>query len=411
MASRAYLAALEVVSYRWLLLSSFSQAAAMTAESLATGWLVLELTDSPLWLGVIVGVRGLSQVLFSVLGGAFVDRVDLRVLLVRNQVLCASIWAVVLVLVQTEHIAVWHLVVVQVAAGGLNAVNAPAQNALTYASVGPRRLLNAKAFGYMGGSVFRILAALVGGYGIAAFGLGAAYALVVVAYVIGSVVLLPAEIAATARAVETPLASLIGGLRYAARTPLVRAVLSLSLVAELFGFSYQYMLPVVARDVLEVGTVGLGYLSAAAGAGQLLAMIVLAAHGDIQRKGRLLVGSTCAFGAGIVLFATAGSLSLAFAALLLVGGAAAAYDSAIATVIQMITAPALRGRMLGLLVATWGTNQVGGFGLGALAALFGAPAALGVCGAVVALNAVRLAPRAATFDHRTPGLPTEAEPA
>ena len=93
MASRAYLAALQVGSYRWLLLNTFSLSAAWTAESIATGWLVLQLTDSPFWLGVLVAARGVSQLLFSVIGGTLVDRADTRRLLIHCQLVAVVIWA------------------------------------------------------------------------------------------------------------------------------------------------------------------------------------------------------------------------------------------------------------------------------------------------------------------------------
>jgi MFS family permease len=398
---RSGLAALGVPNYRWILVNQFAQSASITAESLATGWLVLLLTDSPFWLGVVVGARGMAQLLFSAIGGAIADRSDLRVVLMRNQVIAAILWTVALVLVQTDRIALWHLIVASTAAGLLHAVNAPATNALTYAAVGPDRLLNANAFGFLARGLFRVAAALAGGYAIAAFGVPATYGLVVTTLLLGALALVPVSgITATVRAIESPIASLLNGLRYAVNTPRVRAILVFSLFTEVFGFSYLHMLPVVARDVLGVGAVGLGYLTAAAGAGQLVAMVGIAALGDIRDKHRLLLGSTCALGLAIVVFASTRSLPLALPALFVVGAAAGTYDSAMTTVVQMIVAPEMRGRVLGLLAATWGSNQVGGIGVGSLAALWGLPVALALCGALVAANAVRLIPRVALFDPR-----------
>ena len=412
MTSRAYLAALQVRSYRWLLLNTFSLSAAWTAESIATGWLVLQLTDSPFWLGVLVAARGVSQLLFSVVGGTIVDRADTRRLLIRCQLFAVVIWATILLLVQTGNIAIWHVAIAQIAGGMVNAVNGPASNAFTYVIVGPERMLNAKAFSFMAGSLFRIGSALAGGYAIANLGLGACFVLVAGGYVLGVVSLLPINVAATMRTAEPPLQALLAGLRYAVRTPQVKALLTLSLATEALGFSYQWMLPVMARDVLQVGAVGLGYLAAAAGAGQLLAMIGLASVGDVRAKGRLLLGSTGAFGLAIVCFAAAPTFPIALLSVMVVGGAAAMYDSAMGTVIQMVVDPEMRGRVLGLLVATFGSNQVSSFGLGTLATLWGAPLALGMCGVLVLANSLRLIPQLTMFDavHEASSAPLSSNP-
>jgi MFS family permease len=395
------LAAIAIPNYRWILTSQFAYSAQVTAEMLATGWLVLQLTSSPFWLGVVFGLRGLAQFLFSAVGGTIADRSDLRTLLIRNQVMAAVLWAIVVILVHSGQVALWHLATAAVIAGLLHSMNAPASNALIYAAVGPERLLNANAFGFLARGIIRLLSALAGGYTIAVFGLDTAYALVVGALVCGALALVPVTaLSGRVRATEPPLASLLGGLRYVLGTPRMRTILTFSLLTEACGFSYQQMLPVVARDVLRTDAIGLGYMSAAAGAGQLVAMVALASLGDVRDKDRLLVGSTLIFGLAIATFAYAPSLPLAIVALLVVGGAAGVYDSAMTTVIQMIVAPDMRGRVLGLLAATWGANQVGAFGVGSLAALWGAPLALAACGTLVAANALRLVPRIATFDPR-----------
>lgn len=391
MAPRPYLAALQVASYRWLLLNAFAQSAAWTAEQLATGWLVLQLTDSPFWVGAVAATRGLAQVLFSAVGGTIADRTDLRRLLLRNHAVLGLTWAAVVILVQVGQIAIWHLVIAQVVGGVIHAMNAPAHNVLTFAAVGPERMLNAKAFAFLAASVFRIGSALAGAFAIAAYGVQAAYGLVVVSYLLGLGAVVPLSVTTPPTSTERPFASLRAGLRYALRNPTVRTLLALSLVTEMFGFSYVYMLPVVARDVLHVGAIGLGQLSAMAGAGQLVAMIGLAATGDLRRKDLLVIGSTAAFGAAIVLFALAPSFAVALLAVLVIGGTAAVYDSALGTVIQIAVSPEMRGRVLGLLTATWGSNQVGSFGLGALATAWGAPVALALFGGAVVLNTLRVA--------------------
>ncbi|HET8568019.1 MAG TPA: MFS transporter [Candidatus Limnocylindria bacterium] len=384
------LAAFEASGYRWLVASNFALWAAWTAEALTQGWLVLQLTDSPFWVGLVGAARGVGQVVFSVVGGTAADRFDRKRLVAFANVAAALISLALAALVAADRVELWHIVAASAVGGMLFALNGPTFSALTFDVVGGARILNATAFYFMGGAVPRIIAALAGGLLIDRLGLAPNFALVFVLYVAAAALVLQVRRpTAAATAHEPPLRALLTGLRYVGRTPAIRGALVLSLVTEVFGFAYLWMLPVVARDVLVVGASGLGFLTAAVAGGQLVASLSLASVGDVRRKGRLLVTSAFAFGVAIVAFALtdrfAASLVLAF----VVGSAASTYDSAMAAVLQVAVSPEMRGRVLGLYVSTWGASQVGGLIVGALATGIGVPLALALSGAVVALNALR----------------------
>ena len=388
----SFFAAFQVKGYRWLLGNAFATSAAWTVEGIAQGWLVLELTDSPFWVGAVVGVRGTFQLLFSMLGGTLADRWDRRAILLANYCM-ASVMALLLGLLIFSHaIQVWHLFIAAALNGAIGAANGPAYNALSYDVLGPQRLLNGTAFRFMAGAAIRVLSALAGGFIIELLGMGPNYVVVSGAYLLSAACLLPLRSpersAVTKR--EHPLSALAGGLRYAGKTRPVRELLLLSLATEAFGFSWMYMKPVMARDVLQVGALGLGYLEAAAAAGQLLAMVGVASLGDFRHKGWLLLGSTFGYGVSIVLFGLSPWFGVSLALSAMAGGTGGMYDSSMNTVMLMTTTAEMRGRVLGLYVATWGSNQVGGFLLGALGTVVGVPLALAMTGSVVAANAARL---------------------
>ncbi len=395
------LTTLKVPGYRWLLLNNFGMSSAWTAELLATGWLVLQLTDSPFWLGLVAGVRGLTQLVFSVIGGTLADRRDLRRLLMRNQRYSFLLSILLALLVLTGTIQVWSVLVVQVGFGLLQAMNGPANQVLLYETVGPSRLLSARALGFLVMSVTRIVSALGGGLVIDRIGIGPAYVFVAAGYLLGSIALIPLPFAAAARPAGTAFRSLVEGLRYALRTERIRELLFLSLTTEAFGFSHMQMVPVMARDVLHVGADGLGYLTAASGAGQLAAMLLLANSGDPRRKDAILLGSAFGYGASIFAFALSPAFGLSILLCTLIGATAGTYDSTIATVIQTVVHGDMRGRIVGLYTATWGSNQLGSFGLGALASVIGAPAAIAGFAAVECLSALRLVSKRSLFDPRT----------
>ncbi|MSQ14149.1 MAG: MFS transporter [Dehalococcoidia bacterium] len=399
-----YFLAFQSPGFRLLWGNSFLTWLAFTLEMLGQGWLVLQLTDSPFWVGATAGIKGVSQVVFSVAAGALVDRMDRRKLLLTVQAIGAIATAALAALVLTDAVHLWHVLLIVTLGGTAAAMNFPANAALTYDVVGPARILNASAFRFMGGSAVRILGALAGGYIIDRLGVGANYTAACGAYLAGGVSLLFLKSPPAASRRDEPfLRAVQAGLTYSLHEPRVRRLLFLSLVTEFFGFSYIQMMPVMARDVLKVGATGLGYLTAMGGVGSLVAMLGLASLGDFKQKGWLLVGTVTGFGAAILLFSLSPWYSLSLALAAVIAAFSSTYDSTISTVIQMTVASEMRGRVLGLYVSTFGTNQIGAFLAGGLATLVSAPFALAIGGIVVTANGLRLLRRARNMTPPTTG--------
>lgn len=396
---RRFLQAFQAPGFRSLWLAGMFASVGWNVESLAQGWLVLQLTDSPLWVGAVAGARGLTQFLWSVPGGAIADRFDRRRLLLAVYAGTFVTSVPILVLIFTHAIAAWHMLLFSAVGGIIAATNAPASNTLTYDIVGANRLLNASAFRFLGMSLVRVASALAGGFIIAWKGVGGNYLMATSAYVVAFACLLALKPPAQQSRRDEPLAQAMrAGLRYALRTQAVRRLLLLSLVTEFFGFAHLWMMPVMARDVLGVGPRGLGFLSAMAGVGQLLAMSALASLGDFARKGLLLTLSAFGFGLFILLFGLSPWFPLSLALVAVVGGMGSVYDSTMMTVMQLAVPTDMRGRVMGLYVSTWGLNQVGGVSLGAIGTLLSVPVALAISGGVCAAYALRLLPLTRRLD-------------
>jgi MFS family permease len=197
--------------------------------------------------------------------------------------------------------------------------------------------------------------------------------------------------------------NLADGLKYAAINRQLRALLLLSVLVETFGFSYIVMLPVIARDVLRVWSTGLGYLAAAGSVGALVGTLVVSRLSETEKKWAMLtVGTGCA-GIGLLLFAFspwfATSLALAGA----VGIALSVYDATLATLLQLVSEDALRGRILGMYGLTWGFTPLGGFIAGAVASILSAPIAIGAGGIAIVSYAAGVLSRVAV-NGQPPGL-------
>ena len=181
-------------------------------------------------------------------------------------------------------------------------------------------------------------------------------------------------------------------------TPAVRLLIAMVLVTEAFGWAHETILPVMARDVLDVGASGLGYLLAAGSAGGTVSTLLLASVGEVGRKSRLLVASSFGFGLFLVLFAWSSALPLS---LVLIAGAYASalvYETTVTTLLQREVPDNLRGRVVSFQAMMWGVTGLAGFHTGAIAGAIGAPAAIAIGGAVVVVSAVWVLRVAGRFD-------------
>jgi MFS family permease len=396
-----------IPGYRWLWLNAFFTAATFTVETLSQGWLMLLLTNSPFWVGLAAGVRGASQALFSVPAGSLADRLDRRRMLLATQCTGALAALGLGTLVLTHVVRPWHIIVYVGIAGAVYSANRPCLNGLIYEVVGERRLHNASAFQSMAGGIFRIFGALAGGLIIDKLGVGENYVLVACCYLAGSGALLALRVPAGVRRRPEPLfGAVVTGMRYAMRNSRVRSLLLLSFMNESFGFSFFTMLPVMARDVLRVGALGMAYLMATSGAGQLAATARIIAGGDLPNKGKLVVSAALGFGASVVLFGLSPWFFASLVLTALIGYMGSTYDATMATVIQLAVSDHMRGRILGLYSFTLSLSPLGGLVTGTVATLLTTPLAIALSGVAVIAGALVQYPRlgAASFSSYPVGV-------
>jgi MFS family permease len=273
----------EAPGYRYIAASNFFFGASWTIDALVQGWVVLVLTDSPFWVGAAAGIRGTSQLLFSVAGGTLADRFDRRRVLTLTYVFLALVSSALGILAVSGALTLWGVIPLLILGGAIGLVG-PASSAMVHDVVGSSRLLNASAFSFLNGAVVRTVTGVAGGLALDRLGIAPSYFIVATLFLVTGASLLPLRIPRHVRgasARETSIAALRAGLAYARRTRAVRELLILSAATEVFGFAYLFVLPVLARDVLLVGATGLGALTSASAAGQFVAMASLGMLGDV----------------------------------------------------------------------------------------------------------------------------------
>ena len=359
---------------------------------LAQGWLVLQETDSPLWVGLVAGIQGLGLISFGAFGGTLVDRLDKRKVLALAHFSSGSLALAVGALELSDRITLWHLLIAAMLQGCFNAIQLPTLNAMIYQIAGPQRLLNAVAARMMAMNISRIVGSLIAGALIANFGVGSCYLYAGGSAYLGTVVLLMVRGSFRSPSDrESFWRSMAQGVKYAWGNGPVRMLLVLSVLMEALGFSHFVMMPVMARDVLDVGATGLGYLSAASGVGAMTSTLVVASLGDFRHKGALLAATAGATGLSLVFFALSPWFLVSLVAVTIVGGSLIAYDVIMGTMLQLLSSPdAVRGRVLGLYGLTFGFTPVGGLLAGAIATAVSAPFALAIFGALIVANILRI---------------------
>jgi MFS family permease len=167
------------------------------------------------------------------------------------------------------------------------------------------------------------------------------------------------------------------GLSYIRGSPTLSGLMLMAAVPVLLAQPYMQMMPVFARDVLDVGSTGLGLLMAASGVGALAGALLYGAIGSrIRRQGMFQVATAAGFGLVLALFALSPWFPLSLLLVALTGGISSVYMAANNTVIQLTVDDAYRGRVMSVYMMTWGMMPFGTLPMGILSDVFSAPAAV-----------------------------------
>ena len=366
-------------------------ALAVWTERLAVGWLILTETESVFLTAASFAARQAPGLIAAPIAGAISDRMP------RNRLLgiAGAYRALMLALLGLFAVSglepLWVAFVLIALAGVGHAFEIPSTQALVTDSVPRRSAMNAVALQSVGARGVGALGGLIGGMVIARYGIPAAMFAGAIVALIGGLVVgtmrpVASRTAPAGRRDTSVTRDVIDGLRVMFSVRLVRTLLALAVLVEMFGFAYHSVLPAVARDVLEVGEVGLGVLSMMAGFGSLAGVIALTAIGNVRRKGPLLIGITLGYGAFLLSFGSSGVFPLSLILIAGVGAMAAAFDAMQWILLQQHVPDEMRGRAIGGWVFAIGFGWVGYLAVGGAAETFGVQWALAATGATVVLT-------------------------
>jgi MFS family permease len=386
-------AALRHRDFRLLWMASLLSSTARWADMVVIGWLTLELTDSPLMVGIVAASKMAGYVAAPFLG-VVADRMDRRRLLVIAALISLAVSAVMLLLVVSGRLALWHVIVLALVGSFTWAIDNPTRNALVPDLVGREDLTNAVALNAVALEITVVIGPALGGLLIPALGMAGAYALITGICLVDVVVLLVMKSVKQAPHIrESAVQSLIAGLKYVWGHQTVLVLLAIAFLLNLLAAPYRYaFLPVFARYVLDAGPAGYGMLTAMAGVGALVAGLWVVSLGNFRHKGAVLAWSSFAWPVSLLLFAFSTWYYVSLALVFVAGLTQAVVWTVIATLILSNTAPAMRGRVMGLRTGVVVSLPFGNFLAGAVAERFGAPLAQGAyaVGAMLIMLAIVL---------------------
>ncbi|MDE2688340.1 MAG: MFS transporter [Chloroflexota bacterium] len=356
------------------------------------GWLALTVTESKFWVGATFGFNGLSIMLFSTAAGVLADRLNRKYLILAALFFQVCVAAAIATLIFAEQIQLWHIIVTAFLDGAIMSVKVPSRTALVLDVAGRSNMLKATAANFAAMTSAGIVIPPIAGLMVDTHGIGWAYFAMSGLFAISGILLTFLRgVRRTPRKSEaSPVQDFKNGVSYVFSTPAVRLLFVLMLTSELFGWAHETMMPVMADEVIDAGPTGLGYLLSAGSTGALVASLVLSAFGDIRTKGAALITGYIGFGLFLTLFALSNSLLISLVLIAAAHASAALYETMLGTLLQTTVPDEMRGRVLSFQMFSWGFTGFSGFHTGAIAALLGAPLAIGIGGGILVVNGLRL---------------------
>ena len=396
---------------RVLMSASFFDAIGHMGEQVALSWLILDLTDNPFMVGVALALRMAPLFFVGIPAGTIADMVDRRLLIRSLNIVMGLLMVGIGALLYLEMLQVWHLLAFAVVGGCLSAIHQAARQSFAFDVAGRENLLTGLAYVGLGMRLGGLVGAVAAGYLIDGPGAHIAYWMLASGYIVSTLLLRfirsPGQAAARSRQpIMENLREFVGELRR--NNPLLTLVVIVA-ATETLGFSSGATLPSLARDVLNVGAEGLGWLNGFRSGGAVVAILLLSLFGEVGRRGALLLLNLLVFGAALVLlgqssvvatFLPGGGASGESASLILgqspafviallatgiVGGAMAMSDIFSQSMMQNIVPNEQRGRAMGAWIVGIGTAPIGNLQVGAILKAAGVGIALSVNGIALAL--------------------------
>jgi MFS family permease len=351
-------------------------------DQVTRGWLIYELTNSALQLGMVRGIQAIPFLLLSPIAGSTADRYSRKFQVVGAQFANAFLYAITAVLIFTALIEPWHVYVTAFLMACVQVFLQPSRAAMISDSVPAKNLTNAIGLNAVVFNMARSTGPALSGVLISIFGTGFSYSVQAVFFFMATVWTMQmsssrysAPLDGAESQKESFGQSIIEGWKFSWRKTEVRSGIVVVIIAALFMIPFSTLLPVFARDLLHVGARGQGLLLTSMGVGALGSSLMIASIGDRMPRGLLMIGGVAIYGVLVVIFSFSPWFSLSMGLMAIIGVCHVSSHALVQTVIQTYSPPEFRGRTIAIFHMTQVLLLLGGMLIGILSALMGAPLA------------------------------------
>ena len=355
-------------------------------QMLAQSWLVLQLSGSSFLLGLDSFLGSIPIVLFSLVGGVLADRTERQKLLLGSQVVQLACAFLLATLFATGVVQVWHILVLSFVVGTAQSFGGPAYQALIPSLVKTEDLPNAIALNSIQFNLARVIGPMLGGLALTQLGASWCFSLNGVSFVavIISLLIIRPHFVPT-KTSESVLTSMKQGFSFIRKQGTMESLIVLAFSMTLLAFPVVVFLPVFARDVFHGGPNLYTIFLVCSGGGSISGALVVAGLGKRKHQGRSALLMLIVLGALISGFALSHWLMLSCVLIFLAGGTLLAVFATISSLVQMITADQMRGRVMSVYnVAFRGGMPFGSLIVGAMVREFTAPVVLAYNGVLLA---------------------------
>jgi MFS family permease len=356
--------------FRLFWTSNLVFAIGMMVQFTARGWLTVQLTNSALILGLVEGVFGVTFALSSIPVGILADRRNRRNLLIAGDLVALVAVVLIGVLVATDAIEIWHVLVASAVGGVLFALRIPTGQAMTARLVPPAHIMNAISLNQIAHSLPNVAGPAAGGVLVAVVGIAGAYFVTTGAFVLGLMMML--GVAASFGSIDRANVKSVGeDLREAVNYVLAhRDLLSLTaamLIPFILGQSYVLLLALFVDQELGLGPEAFGALSASLGLGAVVGGIAVATFGEERQIGLIMFVGIAATGMAAIVYGLSHSVFLTACVLFVAGAGQSALFAAYDTLLLIRLPDKMRGRVMGLMFTLVALFPIGAAIAGAIA--------------------------------------------
>ncbi len=379
--------------YRFLWTGTVLWSLGSWMQRLATSWLVLTLTESPVFLALAYALYFMPSFFVALFAGTIADQFNRRKLVIM--VLCLDVLAsaVLTIIVMTEVVQLWSILFIVAVIGVGTAFKIPTAQTMAYDVTGPEDVLNAVSLQSVGMRSVAVVGAVAGGVLIETVGFGYAFLAATSSYTASLLMIILMRYKARSRPDSrgSLATNLVEGLKIFTSSPPLAIILLMAVLAESFGLGALAMLPVIAAEgVLNVGPDGLGIMQGAVGVGGGIAAATVASFNVIGRKGRLILIAFLCYGLFTLSIGQSNVFVLTIVLLGCFGMAQATFDTMEIVLLQQNVPDTMRGRAMGGWLVCVGLGPFGSLFLGYLTELIGVQQALGISGAIIVTVAIVL---------------------